>query len=185
MKNLLLLVIVVAITSCSCLKMRNSPALVDDGKVLYHSNYSFTDSSDVAHFACEDFVRNALNKYTIASISKEFPDLLKTSKTPVVNKYDASIIDTIYTFSNSNNNIQIYKAQHNDFLVIFEVTDPKFFLPGNIKPGMKKDLFCQKFEISEKINNVVQIVNSEGTMRFMFYFKNSKLKQINSYLYLD
>jgi hypothetical protein len=103
----------------------------------------------------------------------------------VINKYNSSVIDTIYTFSNNENKILIYRAKQNDFIFIFDVTDSKLKLTGNIKPGMTKDLFSQKFHITEKINNKVQIANSQGTVRFMFYFENNMLKRINSFLYLD
>jgi len=185
MKNILFITLIAVLTSCHAIKHGESSTSVNEDKILFHSKFLFTDSSKIAHFECEGFVTDALNKYTIAAINKEFLSFLTCSKKSVTNKYNSSVIDTIYTFSNPGNKILIYRAKQNDFIFIFDVTDPKLKLAGDIKPGMNKDIFARKFNITEKINNKVQIVNSEGTIRFMFYFENNMLKQINSFLYLD
>jgi hypothetical protein len=184
-KNILFIYIILVLTSCHTTKHVKLSTSVDEDKILFYSKFLFSDSSQVAHFECENFATEALNKYTIATINKEFLTFLNCSKKSVINKYNSSVIDTIYTFSNNENKILIYRAKQNDFIFIFDVTDSKLKLTGNIKPGMTKDLFSQKFHITEKINNKVQIVNSQGTVRFMFYFENNMLKRINSFLYLD
>jgi hypothetical protein len=95
------------------------------------------------------------------------------------------VIDTIYTFSNSRNKIRIYRARHNDFVFVFDVTDPQFKLAGNISPRMTKELFIQKFHLTQTISDKVQISDSEGTMKFIFYFKNKRLNRIESLIYID
>jgi hypothetical protein len=99
--------------------------------------------------------------------------------------HDTTVTDTVYTFSNQANQIQIYRANQNDFIFTFNVTDSVFMLTGNIKPGMQKDDFMQKFHLMNMTNNKVKIFNSEGNMGFVFYFERNKLKRINSYLYID
>jgi len=185
LKNLIFIFIILVVTNCNSKKLDKSSASVDEDTMLFHSNFSFTDSSEVANFECEDFVSDALNNYTIAIINKEFKGILNCSKESVVNRHDSAVIDTIYTFSNAENKIQIYRAKENDFIFTFDVTDSIFKLTGNIKPGMTKENFIRKFNITETVNNKVQIANSEGSMRLMFYFENNRLKRINSYLYLD
>jgi len=185
LSNLFFIIAILTITSCNTVKNGKSSSPVDDDKTIFHSKFVLKDTNHVALFVSEEFVPDALNNYTIAKINKNFLSLLNCSKEPITNKYNTSIIDTIYTFSNSKNKIQFYRSKQKDFIVTFDVTDEKFNLTGNIKPGMTKDIFSRKFQITEAINNKVQVSNSEGTMRFMFYFENNSLKRINTYLYLD
>jgi hypothetical protein len=185
LKNQIFLIIILALTGCNLTKHDKSSESVDEDTIVFHSNNSYSDSSAVATFECEDFVSEALNNYTIPILNKEYKGILNCSKESVVNRHDSDVIDTIYTFSNAENKIQIYRAEENDFIFTFEVMDSIFKLTGNIKTGMTKENFIRKFQITETINNQVQIVNSEGTMRLMFYFENNRLKLINSYLYLD
>ena len=151
----------------------------------FHSRFLFSDSSQVAYFECDDFVSDALANYTIAAIMGKFSDLLHLTQERVVNRHDSTVIDTIYTFSNPGNKIQIYRAKQNEFLFTFQVRDSLFNLIGDVKTGMSKDAFSFKFNIKEPIVDKVQIANSEDSMRLIFYFENNRLMQINSYLYLD
>ncbi len=199
LKIAFLIIIILEITRCNIIKhdkssmpsnknkIENSKSLIPvvEDKILFHARFSNIDSNQVAHYVCEEFVSNALNNYTIAKMTKEFLSSLVCTKKSVFNRHDPAVIDTIYTFSNAENNIQLYRAKQNDFIFTFDVTDPIFILIGNVKPGITKDFFIRKFQINEAINNIVQVVNSEGSMRFMFYFENNILKRIDSYLYLD
>ena len=173
------------LTSCSFVKLDKPLTTIEEERILFHSRYSFTDSSLVANFECEDFVSDALNDYTIAFLNKAYLSILNCSRESVVNRHDSAIIDTIYTFSNHKNKIQIYRAKQDEFIFTFNVTDSTFKLTGNVKPGMSKEAFAKKFQITEPLNSKVQLFNSEGNMRFMFYFENNRLQRINSYLYLD
>jgi hypothetical protein len=183
--NLFSVAIILILISCNFLKLNKSSKSIDENKILFNSKYLHTDSSGFTFFVCEDFVSNALNDYTIATINKDYLNILKCSRESVINSHDHAVVDTVYTFFNSGNKIQIYRAKQNDFIFTFNVTDPIFKLTGNIKPGMAKELFSRNFNITVPTNNKVQIVNSEGSMRLMFYFENNILKRINSYLYLD
>jgi len=185
LKNLYFVFFVLVSTSFNIVKLDKSLAFVNDNAAEFHSNFSILTSGDVAYFECEDFVDNALNNYSIEVFSHDFKKTLKCSKEFVVNRHDTSVVDTVYSFSNSKNKIQIYRALHNDFIVTFDVTDAMFKLKGDIKPGMTKTDFFRKFNLTESINNKVQIVNSDGSMNFMFFFENHSLKRINSLLYLD
>lgn len=199
LKNTIILIFILILTSCNIFKHSKStvPVVEDitkpdkskipvvEDKILFHAKFASIDSGQVARFVCEEFVSNALNSYTITSTKKEFLTSLDCTKKSVINRHDPAVIDTIYTFSNAGNNIQFYKAKQNDFIFTFDVTDPQFILIGNVKPGMTKDFFKRKFQINETIKNKLLMVNSEGTMRFTFYFENDMLARINCYLYLD
>jgi len=133
----------------------------------------------------DDFVSNALNDYNIESIKEEFRDLLSCSKEPVINDHDESIVDTIYTFSNSNNKIEIYRAVHADMIITFDVVDERFKISKNIKPGMTKDEFLKKLKIKTPINDTLNVEILEGNMYFTFYFQNEILKRIEFNNYFD
>jgi len=185
LKNVFLIFIILALTSCNFLKFNKSSGPVDESTIQFHSKSSFADSKEVACFESEDFVATALNHYSIELFNKKFFSILNCSEESIVNRHDLTVIDTIYTFSNHKNKIQIYRAKHKDFIFLFDVTDKIFKLDGNIKPGMTKKDFFRKFLINEPKTDKVQITNSEGSIKFMFYFKNNKLKRIISQVFLD
>jgi len=183
MKNLFLIFLILKLTSCNHAKLGESTIDVNEDTTLFHSKFSNSDEG--ASFECDSFASNALNKYTVAIINQKFSSILNYSKESVVNRHDSAVTDTIYTFSKPENIIQIYRAKHDDFIFTFDVTDSLFKLKGNVRTGMTKENFSRKFRITKTIKNKVQIVNSDGTSKFMFYFENNRLKRINSYLYLD
>lgn len=164
--------------------IKSSASAVDDAK-NFQAAFLRIDSNRAACYESKDFAPVALEKYTIADITKRFMNRLACTKNPVINTHNRAIMDTVYTFSNSGNKIRFYRARQKDFIFIFDVTDPDFKLTGDIRPGMRKDLFFRKFQIRENTSNRVQIANISGTMRFNFYFQNNLLKRINCYLYLD
>ena len=183
--SLLLIAILLVTAGFTIIKPGKAMKIVNENTMQFHSRFLFSDSSQVAHFECDDFVSDALANYTIATITGKFSNLLHLTQEKVVNRHDSAVIDTIYTFSNPGNKIQIYRAKQNEFLFTFQVRDSLFNLIGDVKTGMSKDAFSFKFNIKEPIVDKVQIANSEDSMRLIFYFENNRLMQINSYLYLD
>ena len=151
MKNLILIFIILGIASCNTRKIGKPTATVDKNEILFHSQISSKEPSLIANYESEDFVSNALNNYSIATINKEYR-FLKCTKESVVNIHDPSIIDTIYTFSNSENKIQIYRSKQKDIIFTFDVTDSRLVLAGNVKTGINEDLFSRKFNIAKTIN---------------------------------
>ncbi len=170
---------------CNIFKHNESSKLIKKDNITFPSKYLYTDSSNIVYIQSENFVSNALNNYSITKINNEYLKVLNCKKEIVINKYDSAVKDTIYTYSNPHNLIQIYRAKQNDFVFTFDITDSIFMLAGNIETGMTKEAFLQKFHITKHILNKVQLANLEGTMRFMFYFENNKLQRIKSYIYLD
>jgi len=152
---------------------------------MYHANFLFKDTSGTAFFECEKFADNALNRYTIKYMKTQLVNFLDLSTEPFVNRHESTKVDTIYTFSNATNKIQIYRARHEDFIFTFDVTDPKLKLAGGIGPGMTKGAFASVLHIDNSFTKNVHVTNKEGSMRFMFIFSGDTLKKVYSYLYLD
>lgn len=156
----------------------------DVNELYYNTTFIHVDSNNIASYKSNEFVLHALKKYTIASMKQEFP-FLKSVQETTINRYDPSIVDTIYSFSNKRNIVRFYRAKHKDFIFIFDVTKSKFELAGAIKPGMSKAAFSQKFRIKESIDSKVKLTNSAGDIEFIFYFKRNRLKQITADIYID
>ena len=176
--------IIIGFTGCNILKNDISARKTNDYKVQFHSKNYFIDSSKITFIECDEFVSNALSRYNIEIITKIYP-MFDCTIEPVINSHDSSFIDTVYTFTDSKNKIQIYRAIHKDFVITFDVSDSKFGLRGKVKVGLTKELFIRKFQIDKPISNEVQVANVDGSMRFIFYFKNNRLQRIKSDLYLD
>jgi hypothetical protein len=184
-KKVLFIFIILVFVGFNFINQDTLSVPVDEGPMLFQAKFLYFDPDEVASFECEDFVSDALNNYTIESINQTYLGILNCTKESVVNRHDSAVVDTMYTFSNPGNQIQIYRAVENEFIFTFDVTNPNFTLPGNIRPGMTKEVFSRIFHITESTGNQVQIANNEASMWFMFYFENDLLKRINSYLYLD
>jgi hypothetical protein len=184
LKNIILIGIIPIFSSCSVIKPDQSSEVRNDAQTQFQSHYINTDADHIANFVSDDFVSEALNNYTVISLTKKYR-FLKSYRKPVTNTYDSTVTDTIYTFSDSKNTIEIYRAKHRDFIFTFDVTSSKLGLHGNIKPQMKKSTFFQIFSITQTTANTIQIADSDGTSRFLFYFEKNKLKRITGFLYLD
>ncbi len=183
-KSLLALSILLGMASCNTLQLNKSDKLTSEDNLSYNTKFIDINSNNAASYECENFVSNALDNYSIASIRQNY-QFLKCTKEPKINIHNPAIIDTIYTFSDNKNIIQIYRTQDKDFTFILDVSNPKFKFPGNIKPSMSKDDFSRKFNITELIDKKVQLTNSNGNATYLFYFKRNKLKRISANLYLD
>lgn len=185
LKNLFFIGMIGIFSGFSFAKTDKSNLPLHEKKIISHSKFSNSDSKQVFYFECDDFVSDALTKYTIELINRKFLNKLNCTKEFVHNIHDSKVIDTIFTFSNPDNVIQIYRTKQVELIFSFDVTDPVFELSGNVKPGMTKEDFSRKFLIKDPFKDKVQIINSEGNMGFLFYFEGNRLKRINSYLYID
>lgn len=184
LKTLLIVVLLQGMISCNIIRFNESTRSVNEDELSYDSKFVQIDSNNVAIYESEKFVNYAMEDYSIESIRQEYK-FLKCTQFPEINMHNPDIIDTIYIFSNNKNIIRIYRALHNDFIFMLDVTNSKFKLTGDIKPGMSKDAFSQKFQITESIDEKVQLINSEGTEEYLFYFKRNSLKRMTAKIYFD
>lgn len=183
-RALLAISILLAMVSCNTLRSNNFNRPVDEDELLYNSKFIRFDSNNIANYECEDFVLNAIENYTIASIRQKYK-FLKFTQEPIINLHNPSIVDTIYSFSNKKNTVRFYRARHDDFIYIFDVSNSKFKLAGDIQPGMSKATFCRKFRISESIDSKIQLSDKNGNIDYLFYFKRKILKRISADIYID
>jgi len=170
---------------CSVLHMGKSTATSSGDTICFQANSIYEDSIKTPLFECTNFANNALNNYSIETLENKKFNFLKQSKRTVANMHQPELNDTIYTFADKANKIQIYRALQSDIIYEFDVTHTKLKLYGNIGPGMTKIEFANKFKIQNLIKNKIQIGNSDDTQIFTFYFINNKIKRINAHLYID
>ncbi|MBI9069201.1 MAG: hypothetical protein JEZ09_18030 [Salinivirgaceae bacterium] len=183
-RYLLVLSILFAMLSCTTLRVNKSSKPMAEDNLSYHAKFMHIDSNNVKTFECDNFVFNAINNYSIASIRQGYK-FLKCTQEPIANMHYPSIIDTVFVFSNNKNIIKAYKAQLKSFIFIVDLTNAKFKLVGAVKPGMSKDAFCRKFNISESIDEKVRLTNKDGNVDYLFNFKRNKLKRIRAELDID
>lgn len=184
LRNLLLAMIFIMLTSFVTLKPRDSVIHATNIKSLSHFETNSVSGS-VESFECNEFEWEALKDYTIEQMERGFGNTLTCIQEPVINAFNPDITDTIYSYSDNTNEIRIYKARENSFVLTFTVTDSLFKLNGNIQPGMNKDDFASIFNISKPLENTVIIKDSDDTIAFQFFFDNNRLVQITSEIYLD
>ena len=183
---MILIILILLLSGCGILKFKKNRPVSDMSAAVPSSSVSSdSGSSDVVFLESQNYVSEALNQYSIEIFKNKFSYLLNCSLEPIANWHDPTVIDTIYTFANPKNEIKVYRASHQDFIYLFNVTNRVLKIKENIGPGMKKDLFFQKFQIPESNKNIVQISNPEGNMTILFYFENNRLRKINSQSYLD
>lgn len=184
LSKLLLAMITILLTGFVIINPGNSTNKAKEAKYVRHFD-THSISGNVESFECNEFVWEALKEYSIGQMKQEFGSILTCTREPVTNIYNPDIIDTIFSFSDDNNEIRFYKARENCFVFTFTVTDAVFKLNGNIQTGMTKDDFASIFNIFKPVENVVIIKDSEGTVAFQFFFDNNRLSQIVSDIYLD
>ena len=159
LKYLVISIAILLSTSNTFLKHFSTPGSIVERTTLFQPENSFFDVKNEASFENEEFISNALENNTIAKLNGDYVRFLKCSKESVINRHDSAIIDTVYTFSNRTNKIQIYRSKQKDIIFTFDITDSKIILTGNIKTGMSKDIFSKKFQITK--NTKVIIVKSK------------------------
>jgi len=185
LKKIFYLLIILVQTGCHTGKHIPDQALPSTENNTFYARYLFKDTTGIAYYECEDFVATALDNYSISKMDINTRNFLDCKKATTINPHDPSSIDTIYTYSSPNNKIQVYRVKNEDFVITFDITDPRLSLNNKICTGMARTEFAKKFHITDSVANHVLIRNTEATIKFLFHFDNSILKRISSYIYYD
>lgn len=128
------------------------------------------------------------NKLTIESLYEKYGKGIELDKTPIENRHNPGQMDTIIILEIKNSVFEFYKTDSKALLKSAVVEDEEFRLKNNIKVGMKKDEFMEKFhEIidSSNIPSVVEITSGEGESTLKFTFAGDILREIDYSPYLD
>ncbi len=177
MKNFTIFTMIALILGC------NNQATTTDSKTDSLSQKS-EKKTEIQYIENDNFSSSALNDYSIKSMTDKYGDFLKCTKKPQMNNQDSSIVDTIYSYHNSNNKIEFYRAVHADFVIGFDVTDSRFELMNGIKTGISKEQFIKNLNIKVPVDDTVKIGSMEGTQYLTFYFNKGILKRIDLYTYI-
>ena len=132
----------------------------------------------------------------------------RLKKEVVANVHNPQRKDTIFSFSNQQSKLKIYKSEGNELLFLAVIADPQIELRNQIKIGMNRKDFMLKFHgLAEHLNTkgvieitssqddqtyevslaptLVKITNIMGTSDYSFVFKDNALTNIYINVYLD
>ncbi|MFB6344086.1 hypothetical protein ACE1ET_20375 [Saccharicrinis sp. FJH62] len=168
------------------IKKDTNPVNTTSGNSLVVFKTKLTDStSNIPYYQCDDY--NAFQiELDIKSINSLYEDFFSCTKVPVINKYDQTIVDTIYMYTNEKNLMEFYRSSSNgDFLMLFDITDSLIEINNGIKTGLSKIELARKFNIKNIDNDTLDVGNLENTNVIRFYFKDSLLTRIKFEPYFE
>jgi hypothetical protein len=140
----------------------------------------------------------------LSKLSKKF----KVFKEIVKNTHNPQIKDTIFHFSCQTTKLKIYKSLGSEILFFAQISDNEIGMRNQIKIGMSREAFFDKFVELEKYRffqgvtqiegddemssyrliiqpNMVKLRNLLGTSDYVFIFTNNLLSQVNMNVYMD
>jgi hypothetical protein len=157
---------------------------VTPGRV-FNATLSSIGTSETPYYICDEFFVAVYDKFTVEEIESKYSKLLKKKMNPAQNIHDPNVTDTIISFSSRGNAIKFYRAEHADLIFHIELTDPRIILFENLRPGMSKADFQNKFSLRNETPNTIHIGTKAVTSYFIFHFRSDKLVKIDSDLYID
>ena len=141
------------------------------------------DPGEHPQFISDRFINDAADAYTIQNLREKHSDLLSLKKEPFKNMHDTSRVDTIYHFIGARDSIKFYRSKEKAFMIYLDVSSPELGINRCIRPGLSKERFRTIFQLPQATGNVVRISNVDGTLVFIFYFRDNQLKRIESDIY--
>ena len=181
----ILLITMVILVGCNLKKeaTKISDEACDTLKI--ETRYSQKLTKETPVFIADSFANKAADAFTMQSLRKNRPEMLPLRKEPFSNIHNSSRIDTIYHFSGSRDTIKFYRSREKDFMIYFHLTSPELYLDSCVHPGMSKATFRSIFGINRPVGNTIQLANSDGTLRYIFYFRDDALARIKSDFYFE
>jgi hypothetical protein len=183
MKTVYILLFVIIFFGC-----RNNQNSEAQEKPLFtnlQTIYLETDSSGIPYYQCDTFINHATDSIGIQILKTKYNNILKCEIKPVVNKYDSTIIDTIYYYTWNKNYITIYRAKERDIVFEFNNDDNRISLYNDVRPGITINDFLNRFNIKNLQSNIIQIGDFERNYFFSFFFEKGVLKHITCESYLE
>lgn len=151
----------------------------------FNATLSTFGTSATPYYICDEFIDAVYKQFTVNEFERSYSKLLKMDSEPVQNIHYPAVTDTVISFSSRGNVIRFYRAEHADLIFHIELTDRRISLIENLRPGMSKADFQNKFGIKEAVPNTIQIGTTEVTSYFVFQFRRDKLVKIDSNFYID
>jgi len=184
MHKILFLILSAALILTSC-NFRQTQHLSENNKPIVRFKTQLIDkSSNISYYLSEDFLAFETEPDT-RNINDLYPLKFRINKEAFTNIHNSAIIDTLYTYTLDDNIIIIYKSADKDLLSLFDVTDSRLGIIGNISTGISKDQFSIIFNIEPLTNDTIEIGNLDRTDFTRFYFTNDKLVRIRVEPYID
>ncbi len=185
-KNLIphiLLLLMIAAWGCHTKKNTTESISKACDTMKIATRYAEMSRKGIPTFITDSFTNRAVESFTIESLQENHSELVPLKKEPFRNIHDTTVIDTIYRFSGSRDTITFYSSRKKNFMIYLHLTSSELVLDSCIRPGMTRKTFRSVFGISKPFGDIVQLANSDGTLRFIFYFEGDILKSIISDIY--
>ena len=179
----ILLVIMIAALGCHTKKNTTESLSKACDTMKIATRYAEMSREGIPTFITDSFTSRAAETFTIESLKKRHSELLPLEKEPFRNIHDTTVIDTIYRFSGARDTITFYSSRKKNFMIYLHLTSSELVLGSCICPGMTRETFRSVFGISKPFGDIVQLANSDGTLRFIFHFDGNILKSIKSDIY--
>ena len=141
------------------------------------------DSGMADQYVSDSFINMASEVYTINNLREDYSRLLSMKRVPFRNVHDTTQVDTIYHFTGKRDSIKFYRSRSKAFMILLDVSSPELGLDRCIRPGMSKKTFLSIFQIPGSTSDTIRISNRDGTLIFIFYFRDNTLKRIESDIY--
>ena len=125
----------------------------------------------------DEFIRRVIeNDLTLQNIKKVYQTNVIHEEL-IQNKHNTNIKDTLIIFTEGNDSICFYKGWGNTIPQKIVIFSEKLIIDKNIKIGVNKDLFHEKFKM-EIIFDTLIMKDIEGGNIFTFIFIDNKLSKI-------
>ena len=179
------ILMIIIITALGCHTKKNTTENLNRvcDTLRIATRYDKMSREGIPTFITDSFTSQAAETFSIESLRKDHSELLPLRKEPFRNIHDTTVIDTIYHFSGARDTITFYSSRRKNFMIYLHLTSPELVLGSCIRPGMSRETFRSVFGISKPFEDAVQLANSDGTLRFIFYFEGDVLKSIKSDIY--
>jgi hypothetical protein len=143
------------------------------------------DEENLPYIQRDSFVSNAFGfQVSIANFKKNYSGLLTITKKPVRNKYDSSIVDTVYSFTKGKTKIEIYHSRERDLLQSAYIVTENIPLKYNIKVGNTKADIAKLLK-AKITKDKVQVGDLEHGQVYTFSFAKNRLIAISYEGYLE
>jgi hypothetical protein len=143
------------------------------------------DEENLPYIQRDSFVSNAFGfPVSVRNFTKNYSGLFAITKKPVRNKYNNSIVDTIYTFSKGKTKIEIYHSREKDLLQSAYIDTDKVPFKYNMKVGNTKADIAKLLK-AKITKDKVQVGDLEHGEVYTFSFAKNRLNSIYYCGYLE
>jgi hypothetical protein len=182
--NLVLFVNMIIFLSCNSNKTKGTQNVKKDEQIKDSINYLIQHNESIQKDSVkteviydDEFIMRVIeNDLTFLNLKKIYQPKEINEKL-LQNKHDQNNKDTLLTFTLGRDYIEFYKGGGNIFPQKILVSSGKLILDKDVKIGVDKGLFSQKFK-NKLLSDTLVVQDLEGGNNFTFFFEQNILTRI-------